>query len=63
MIADLSRVASTIREDSLTARISRLRAEILAALKAQGYFTIRDGDREFTIKLKATKAADPAQPK
>jgi hypothetical protein len=62
MIADLSRVASTIREDSLTARLISLRAVILKELREKGFFKIRDGDREFTITLKAPKA-DPLPPK
>lgn len=59
MIADLSRVASTIREDSLTARLARMRDEILKALRETGSYTFREGGRRFTITVKAPQPAGP----
>jgi hypothetical protein len=62
MIADLSRVASTIREDSLTARLTSLRAVILKELREKGFFKIRDGEQEFTITIKGSRAAAGSTP-
>lgn len=52
MLADLSRVASSLREDTFAAAFARLRGEIVRQLRETGAYTIREGWQEFTITVR-----------
>jgi len=53
MLADLSRVAETLREDTFAAALTRAREVIQRQLRESGTYTIREGGREFTITVRA----------
>ena len=53
MLADLSKVAGALREETLATQIATRRNEILRELREKGAFTFREGKREFTIKIPA----------
>jgi hypothetical protein len=65
MLADLARVANSLREDTLGATLVRLRDEIARGLKETGAYKVREGGREFTISIERGKeggsAAGPAK--
>lgn len=52
MLADLSRVTETLREDTFAAALTRAREEIQRRLRESGSYTIREGGREFTITIR-----------
>lgn len=61
MLADLSRVAETLREDTFAATFTRLREEIQRRLRESGSYTILEGGREFTITI-PDRAGTPTEP-
>lgn len=63
MLADLSRVAETLREDTFAATFTRLREEIQQRLHEFGSYTIKEGGREFTITIPdhAGRSTEPPQ--
>lgn len=63
MLADLSRVASLLRQDTLAAAVAQRRAEIQRKLHEEGKFTFREGVREFTITLQHRREPGEQAPK
>jgi len=57
MLIDLASVARSLREDTFADVIARLRHEIQAQLRATGTYTVREGQRTFTI-TRAAEAGD-----
>jgi hypothetical protein len=51
MLADTSRVAKSLREDTFAGTVARLRDHILQQLRETGAYTIREGNREFKITI------------
>ncbi len=43
-----------VNEDSLSARLRRMRPEIVTALRERGEFRFREGGQEYTIRLRPT---------
>lgn len=52
MLADLSRVASSLREDTFAAALARDRDQVLQQLRETGAYTIDEGGRKFTITIR-----------
>jgi hypothetical protein len=52
MLADLSAVAGSLREDTFAAKLSRLREEIQRQLRQTGSYKIREAGREFIITIR-----------
>ena len=55
MLADLSKVARALREETLAAKIANRRDEFLRQLRETGVIVVREGRRQFTISVPRTE--------